>query len=87
MQHEYTHPLIFARETKNDMAQELQPTKHDKEFGKNWVTTSRFMFYMQLFALLAFVGGCSCQLYKATRFESKPRVEVPESTQYTPVYK
>jgi len=69
------------------MSQELQPTKHDKEFGKNWVTSSRFLFYIQLFALLAFVGGCSCNIYKATRYESKPRVEVPESTQYTPVYK
>jgi hypothetical protein len=69
------------------MAQGLEPVKHDKEFGRNWVTSSRFLFYMQLFALLAFVGGCSCHLYKASSFESKPKVEVPESTQYSPVYK
>ncbi len=69
------------------MAQEIAPQKHDKEFGKNWVTSSRFLFYMQLFALLAFVGGCSCNMYNQTRFESKPRVAIPESTLYTPVYK
>ncbi len=69
------------------MSQELEPLKHDKEFGKNWVTTSRFMFYVHILALLAFVGGCSCNMYNATRFQSKPKVQVQESSQYTPVYK
>jgi hypothetical protein len=79
--------LIFANEIIEIMSQELPQIKHDKEFGKNWVTSSRFLFYMQLFALLAFVGGCSCNIYRSTRFQSKPRVEIPESTQYTPSYK
>jgi hypothetical protein len=34
-----------------------KPEKTD--FGRNWVSSSRFLFHVQLFALLAFVlGGC-----------------------------
>ncbi|MFN5375575.1 MAG: hypothetical protein ACK492_04370 [Chitinophagaceae bacterium] len=30
-----------------------------KDFGRNWVSSSRFLFHVQLFAFLAFVlGGC-----------------------------
>lgn len=80
-------PYFCTLEKKNNMEQSLEPQKQDKEFGRNWVTSSRFLFYMQLFALLAFIGGCSCSLYNETRFQAKPRVEIPESTQYSPKYK
>lgn len=70
------------------MSQEHTHTQvDDREFGKNWVTTSRFMFYIQLLATLAFVAGCSYNVYKSTRYHDKPKVEVPESTLYTPKYK
>ncbi len=58
----------------------------DKEFGRNWVSSSRFLFYIQLVALAAFVFGCSVNLYKST-YQGKPKVEVQESSQYTPKYK
>ena len=58
----------------------------DREFGRNWVTSSRFMFYMQVFAFLAFVTGCSYNVCKST-YKGKPKVEVQESTQFTPKYK
>lgn len=67
-------------------AQQEQNLTQDKEFGKNWVTTSRFLFYLQAGLLLAFVAGCSGYLY-SYRYKGKPRVEVPESTQYSPKYK
>ena len=69
------------------MSQEQLTPIQDKEFGKNWVTSSRFMFYMQVVAFLAFVTGCSFNMYSATRYKDKPKVEVQESTQYTPKYK
>lgn len=59
----------------------------EREFGTNWVTSSKYLFYLQVFTFLAFVFGCSYNLYKATRYEAKPRVEIQESTQYTPKYK
>ncbi|WP_416437855.1 hypothetical protein [Phnomibacter sp. MR] len=65
--------------------QEHQATS-DKEFGTNWVKSSRFLFYLQVATLLAFVAGCSGYMY-STSYKGKPRVEIPESTQYTPKYK
>ena len=69
------------------MSHEHHPLPDDREFGRNWVTSSRFMFYMQVFAFLAFVTGCSYNMYKTSRYKDKPRVEVQESTLYTPKYK
>jgi uncharacterized membrane protein YjjB (DUF3815 family) len=37
-------------------------------------------------ALAAFMAGCSGFLY-SYRYKGKPKVAVPESTQYTPKYK
>ncbi len=59
---------------------------NEKEFGTNWVTSSKFLFYLQLLTFLAFMAGCSGYLY-SYRYKGKPKVEVPESTQYTPKYK
>ena len=67
------------------MAQVVEESQ-DKEFGKNWVTSSRFLFYVTVFTFLAFVAGCSYSVYKS-QYQGKPKVEVPTSTQYTPVYK
>jgi hypothetical protein len=69
------------------MAQDTHEKQLDeREFGTNWVTSSRFLFYIQVVALFAFVFGCSINMYNH-RYKGKPRVEVPESTQYTPKYK
>lgn len=65
-----------------------EPVKdyREKEFGYNWVNSSVFLFYLQVFLLMAFLlGGCFA-LYK-NRYAGKPEVTVPDNTLYTPKYK
>lgn len=57
-----------------------------KDFSKNWVNSSRFLFYLQVFCLLAFIAGCSFRMYNQ-RYKGKPKVEVQKSSQYKPEYK
>jgi hypothetical protein len=66
-------------------SQEVQQNK-EKDFRYNWVSSSRFLFYMQVFCIVAFLLGGCYQLYKY-RYRGQPDVEVPESTQYSPKYK
>jgi hypothetical protein len=61
------------------------PMDDDREFGKNWVTSSRFLFFVTVFTFLAFVVGCSYQIYQH-RYMGKPKVDVPSNTLYTPKY-
>jgi len=58
----------------------------EKEFGYNWVTSSRFLFYMQVLCLSALFLGMCYNLYEH-RYKGKPDVEVPTNTLYTPQYK
>ncbi|HRI20641.1 MAG TPA: hypothetical protein PLA68_06785 [Panacibacter sp.] len=61
-------------------------TNNEKDFGYNWVTSSRFLFYIQVLIVVALtLGGCF-QLY-GHRYKGKPEVEVPGNTLYTPQYK
>jgi hypothetical protein len=76
--------LIFALQILN-MENEVQDYK-DKEFGYNWVTSSRFLFYMQVFIVIAFLLGGCFELYEH-RYKGHPDVEVPGNTLYTPQYK
>jgi len=64
--------------------QELKKVQ-DRDFTHSWVSSSAFLFYLQIFCMLAFVlGGC----YKlSTKSFEKPEVAVQESTLYTPKYK
>jgi len=39
------------------MSQDLQETSAQKDIATNWVTSSRFIFYVSVFALLALVLG------------------------------
>ncbi len=58
----------------------------EKDFKYNWVSTSRFLFYMTVFCVLsAAIGGCY-KLYQQ-RYTGKPDVEVQSSSKYTPEYK
>ncbi|SKA19247.1 hypothetical protein [Sediminibacterium ginsengisoli] len=57
-----------------------------KDFTKNWVNSSRFLFYLQLFCVLAFVLGGCYRLYNQ-RYKGKPEVEVQSSSKYNPEYK
>ena len=67
------------------MSQEVMDNKH-KDVTHNWVSTSRFLFYVQVFCILAFILGGCYGLYK-NRYKGKPDVQVPENTLYNPKYK
>lgn len=66
------------------MEKEIIETSH-KDFTHNWVSTSRFLFYCQVFVLVAFIAGCSYALY-THRYKGKPDVKVPDNTLYNPKY-
>ena len=67
-----------------DQAQEKD--YREKDFKYNWVNSSVFLFYLQVFCVIAFtLGGCY-SLY-AHRYKGKPKVNVPANTYYTPQYK
>ena len=68
----------------HDYKQELQKVQ-DKDFAHNWVSSSGFLFYLQIACLVAFLFG-SCYMLYTKRFD-KPEVKIQESTQYTPQYK
>ncbi|MBZ5856948.1 hypothetical protein [Flavihumibacter profundi] len=58
----------------------------EKDFKHNWVNSSTFLFYLTVFCVTAFVLGGCYGLY-THRYKGKPKVNVQESTQYTPKYK
>jgi len=68
----------------NEYQQELQKVQ-DRDFTHNWVSSSAFLFYLQIACVVAFVIG-SCYMLSTKRFD-KPEVPVQESTLYTPKYK
>lgn len=65
--------------------EELQKV-HDKDFTHNWVSSSAFLFYLQVACIVAMVLGGCYKLYEK-RYTGKPDVEVPDNTLYTPKYK
>lgn len=67
------------------MAQEIIDEKQ-KDITSNWVTSSRFLFYVQVFCVAAFLLGGCYKLY-SYRYKGKPEVQIPESTLYNPKYK
>jgi hypothetical protein len=67
------------------MSQEI--IEHEqKDFSKNWVNSSRFLFYLQVFCILSFVLGGCFSMYNH-RYKGKPDVEVQSSSKYKPEYK
>lgn len=81
--------LIFASQnltmdTSNDYQQELKKVQ-DKDFTHSWVSSSGFLFYLQIACFAALVFGMCYMLY--TKRFSKPEVTIQESTLYTPQYK
>jgi hypothetical protein len=57
-----------------------------KDFTHNWVSSSRFLFYCQVFVLVAFILGGCYSLY-THGYKGKPEVNVPDNTLYNPKYK
>ncbi len=68
----------------HEYQQELQKVQ-DRDFAHNWVSSSAFLFYLQVACIVAFVLGGCYMLY--TKRYDKPNVPVQESSQYTPKYK
>ena len=58
----------------------------EKDFAYSWVNSSVFLFYLQVFCVIAFILGGCYGLY-THRYKGKPDVVVPENTLYTPKYK
>jgi len=67
------------------MAQEIQETSTNKDIAKNWVSSSRFLFFVSVFAILSLALGNCAKLFNS-RYK-KPTVEVNASSQYKPEYK
>jgi len=57
-----------------------------KDFANSWVDSSVFLFYLQVFCVIALIVGGSYGLW-ANRYRGKPNVVVPSNTLYTPQYK
>lgn len=67
-----------------EYVQELKKVQ-DKDFAHNWVTSSAFLFYLQVACFVILVlGGCYALYTK--RYE-KQEVNIPGNTLYTPQYK
>ena len=64
--------------------QELEKIQ-DRDFTHNWVSSSAFLFYLQVACIVAFLLG-GCYMLYTKRFD-KPKVNIQESTRYTPQYK
>jgi len=79
--------LLFLRgKTKAmDQEQEVKDPKL-KDFAYNWVNSSVFLFYLQVFCVVAFLLGGCYGLYNH-RYKGKPDTVVPANTLYTPQYK
>lgn len=70
--------------SQHEYQEELKKVQ-DRDFAHNWVSSSAFLFYLQMFCMVALVlGGCYA-LY--TKRFNKPEPTVQESTLYTPKYK
>ncbi len=66
---------------------QIQERDHrEKDFTHNWVNSSVFLFYLQVFCIMALVLGGCYGLY-TERYKGTPEVNVPENTLYTPKYK
>lgn len=65
---------------------EQNTVENKNDFTGNWVSSSRFLFYVTVICLLSFVLGGCYNLYKH-RYMGKPEVAVPENTLYNPKYK
>lgn len=76
---------IITMDYQDEYQQELQKVQ-DRDFTHNWVSSSAFLFYLQVACILAMVLGGCYMLYEK-RYTGKPDVEVPDNTLYTPKYK
>jgi hypothetical protein len=78
-------PQKYAMTTSQQEYQEELKKVQDRDFTHSWVSSSAFLFYLQVFCVVALIFG-SCYMLYTKRFH-KPEVTVQESSQYTPKYK
>lgn len=67
------------------MSYDIEEIK-EKDIRYNRVSSSRFLFYVQVFCIVAFILGGCFQLYKHS-YKGKPDIEIQGSTKYVPEYK
>jgi hypothetical protein len=72
-------------DTRQSEYQEELKKVQDRDFTHSWVSSSAFLFYLQVACFVAFLAGASYMLY--TKRFHKPEVTIQESTLYTPKYK
>jgi hypothetical protein len=77
--------MDLQSEHREEYQEELQKV-HDRDFTHNWVSSSAFLFYLQVACLAAMVLGGCYKLYEK-RYKGKPEVVVPDNTLYSPKYK
>ena len=65
----------------NEEFQKIQ----DRDFLHSWVSSSAFLFYLQVACIVALVLGGCFMLY-TKNYKGKPEVKVQSSTLYTPKY-
>lgn len=70
--------------TNEELNKELEQLK-EQDISYNKVSSSRLVFYLALFSMLAFVVGCTSHLYHE-RYKGKPDVEINPASLYTPKY-
>lgn len=68
----------------DEYVKEVQKVQ-DSDFTHNWVSSSAFLFYLQVACIVAFVLGGCYMLY--TKRYDKIDVPVQESSLYNPKYK
>jgi hypothetical protein len=59
--------------------------ENKNDFTRDWVASSRFMFYVKLFCILSFFVGGAYGLY--THRYKAPKVTINESSLFEPKYK
>lgn len=68
------------------MENEIELIDNPVDIELNQPSKSKFLFYLGLFSFLLFFVGCNYGLW-TRHYKSTEKIEVPESTKYTPVYK
>ena len=70
------------------MSEEIEDYTYPKltDISYNCVNSSVFLFYLEVFCIIALLLGGCYGLY-THRYKGKPEVVVPANTQYTPEYK
>jgi hypothetical protein len=77
--------MDIQNEYQKEYQEELQKVQ-DRDFTHNWVSSSAFLFYLQIACMVALLLGGCYKLYEK-RYPGHPEVNVPDNTLYTPKYK